>query len=677
MEDPALKDFSENFHAQINAIAHSHGEGAMKEEIFVEHMGQILEENGELETLTLCQYHSRGARVDGYSYDDDFKDITLVTSFWSGDADTSALSVTNTDIKTASNRAIGFFQKALKEGYTKIDVANEAHDLARVIWECRKEIRRLKIVLITDGITKRRPAEVFEKDGIEVTLVIWDLERTFHYQTTGECEKISVVFSDHCTGPLQCVVQQNEKAPYTTYVGFIPGEALADLYKQWGISMLDMNVRVFLSARGKINKGIKRTIQEEPEMFCAYNNGITVFAKSVETVTMGDGISLKSADEFQIVNGGQTTASLYHAKYPTIKKDQADLSDVYVQMKLTVIHDEAKIPEFIPLISKYANRQNAVQRADFAANEKPHPEIQQISSNLLAPDPTGGSAQTYWFYDRARGSYEETRNLVAKTKAQKRDFDALRPKQQKFDKIKFAKAWNSWKRQPHIVSKGAQGNFAEFNDWLATQEEDWEGFFKKTVGLVILWNETERIVRQQSFQGYRHNIVTYSISWLVELLQDQFGKGLDLWKIWRNQTLGDALLSVLEDLAQTVNEHIRDTELNVTEYCKKESCWDSLKMIQKKLPKSIKDELGTSRPPAPPPPHKAIAFCIQKESGSWWDLSSWLKSNDFLTGKARSQCANMAKALGSKRKPSEPLSIACQKIWEDSLVRGYNPSSAE
>ena len=184
-------------------------------------------------------------------------------------------------------------------------------------------------------------------------------------------------------------------------------------------------------------------------------------------------------------------------------------------MKITVIHNQEDITKLVPKISEYSNTQNKVQMADLLANDPPHPELHSISLTLAAPDPTGGSAQTYWFYEKYRGSYEETRNLKARTVAQKKKYNALYPKKQRFDKNKFGKSWNTYLQLPQIVSLGAQKNFARFNSWLQEQEgEDWVAFFKKTVALVILWNESERIVRRQKFEGYRHNIVTYTLSWL-------------------------------------------------------------------------------------------------------------------------------------------------------------------
>jgi hypothetical protein len=664
-------DFSRDFHAEIHAEAHALE--ALREEIFVQKMGDILEDYGEIETLVPSPYQNPGMKVDGYCYDDEFKDLTLVISHYLDESGVDQAKVSNTDISREFKRGITFFERCLKGLYNKIEISRECYDLAKLIYECKKEIRNVRLVLLTDGVTQKRSAEIEEINGIEISRTIWDIERVSHFHRTGEREKIAVDFSKYCNGPLPCVIQENGDSRYTTYLGFIPGSALADMYALWGIKMLDMNVRVFLSARGNVNKGIRKTIIDEPEMFCTYNNGITVFARNVKTVLTSSGVGLLGADDFQIINGGQTTASLYHTR----KKDKADLSKTSVQMKLTVIHDENDVPELIPKISRFSNTQNKVQLADLAANESPHPEIQAVSNSILAPDPTGGSQQTYWFYERSRGSYEEFRNLQAKTPAQKKHFDFMRPKKQKFDKLQFGKAWHAYLRLPHLVSLGGQKNFGRFNDWLKDQkEEDWVSFFRKTVALLIVWNETERLVRRQKFEGYYHNIVAYSLAWLFHLTDFR----IDLEKVWQKQTTGEALLALMEKMTHIVNTHIRNTDLNVTEYCKKEECWNKLKTLHCTIPTEIQAEYITEESRAVYRPGissdaEALEFCKERGSQAWMDLASWLKQRDFLTPKARSQCFNMGRSLRRGKDPSIVLSVACKKAWQDAEIRGWDCSN--
>ncbi len=661
-------EFSKQFHDEIRAQANAIE--ALREEVFVQKMGDMLEEYGEIDTLNPCSYRSTGMKIDGYCYDDEFNAFILIVSYFLDEPDLNQARVTNTDVQREFQHVTNFFERCLKGGYEKIEISNETYDLAKLIYECRKDIKNVKMVLLTDGLAQKGPVEFAENRGIEVSRTVWDIEKTYHFYKTGERERLDVDFTQYCNGPLPCISREAANGRYTTYVGFIPGSVLADMYALWGIRMLDMNVRVFLSARGNVNKGLRKTILDEPEMFCAYNNGITVYAESVETEPIGNAIGLLRAYDFQIINGGQTTASLYHTR----KKDRAAIDNIFVQMKLVVIHSKDESLPLVHRISQFSNTQNKVQLADLAANESPHPEIQVISNSILAPAPTGGSQQTYWFYERARGSYEESRNLTTKTPAQKRYFDVMRPKNQKFDKIKFGKVWNTYLRLPHVVSLGGQKNFGRFNEWLREQkDEDWVPFFRKTVALLILWNAMEKIVRRQKFEGYHHNIVAYTLAWLFHLTDSR----IDLEKIWQKQKAGEPLLDSLEVMSLAVNQHIRDTGLNITEYCKKEDCWNKLKLKEFSLPTAISDEYMTENRRAEYQPGiqsetEAIEFCKSKGYKAWFDLAKWLKERDFLTPKARSQCFNMGRATQRGKEPSVFLSIACKKVWEDAEVRGWN-----
>ena len=281
MERIDLRVFAEEFHDEIRANALVIE--ALREEIFLEKMGEILEDYGEVEALVPCMYKGHGLKVDGYHYDDEFKDFTLVVSYFLDERNPERAKVTRTDLKNTFRKAENFLRKSLKGLHQSIEVSNEAHELATLIYECRNEIRNVKVVLVTDGVAPKGPAEIETLDGIEFLRTVWDIDRTCTFYRTGERERIAIDFSEYCGGPLPSVIRSDETGAYTTYLAFVPGSALADMYARWGIKMLDMNVRVFLSARGNVNKGILLTIRQEPEMFCAYNNGITVFARDVET----------------------------------------------------------------------------------------------------------------------------------------------------------------------------------------------------------------------------------------------------------------------------------------------------------------------------------------------------------------------------------------------------------
>ncbi len=684
MTNDSLTDYSQEFNNDVHAKAQAME--MLLEHSFVEHFGEVLCDYGEFDSFETCHWQDRGIKVDGYSFDDEHENLTLIVSHFLDCRTPARNRVTNSEIDKAFKRGVAFFEKSREGKLTnKIDVSNPAHDLASLIHECRKEILSVRIIVITDGMARERRAEEGESDGIAISRVVWDIQRAASFEKTGKREQIKIDFAADYDSPIRCVEMDSACKAYHAFLAFVPGQVLADLYGKWKIRLLERNVRVFLSQRPKVNQGIRDTIREAPTLFCAYNNGITVYATDVELIQLPCGNrAIARVNDFQIVNGGQTTASLYH----TQDKFKSDLSDIMVQMKLFVINDDAE-PDWhegeevlsdvlLPRIGRYSNTQNKVQMADLLANDPPHPELHSISKHCPAPDPTGGSVQSYWFYEKSRGSYEETRRLTAKTNAQKKTFDQKYPKKQRFDKNKFGKAWNSYLKQPHIVCLGAMKNFARFNTWLQNLEnEDWLAFFKKTVALVKLWNETERIVRRQKFGGYTHAIVAYSLAWFHEITNSK----LDLEKIWSTQTVDESVLDAIELISINVNDHIRNTQQNVSEWCKKEECWNGLKKLEFDGLPSTRSAMLSGRKKsdykAPDSTEELDRkFCVEKGDAAWWELSKWLKEHDFMQGKQRSQCFIMGRTLSNQKEPSPKLSYACRKIWEQAAASyGWMPSS--
>ena len=132
-----------------------------------------------------------------------------------------------------------------------------------------------------------------------------------------------------------------DDADYDAYLGIVPGKFLADIYLKYGSKLLQGNIRAFLSVRGKVNKGIRDTIINHPENFFTFNNGIAIVARSVSF--SDDGTLITSLKDPQIINGGQTTASLANA---IIKKEaRHGMDNLYVPMKLTVLNVENDMSE--------------------------------------------------------------------------------------------------------------------------------------------------------------------------------------------------------------------------------------------------------------------------------------------------------------------------------------------
>jgi hypothetical protein len=413
------------------------------------------------------------------------------------------------------------------------------------------------------------------KDGVNYSFNIWDLRRTYRCVTSGQKrEAIEINFQSQYDSVISCLAMPESQADYRAYVAIIPGEILCKIYAEYGSRLLERNVRSFLQAKGNVNKGIRQTILKEPHRFLAYNNGISATAETVKLVDLPNGgQGIAEIRDLQIVNGGQTTASLYQA----VRKDKADISGIYVQTKLTVV-DRDRMDEIVPLISRYANNQNKVNEADFSANDPFHIRIEELSRTIWAPAVEGTQRQTRWFYERARGQYADAKNRES-TPAKQKAFTLTHPNAQKFTKTDFAKFEHTWDQLPHIVSLGAQKNFAKFTIGLTqkSRPEPDETYFTHLIAKAILFKSAEKIVQSEKFGGYRANIVTYTLAYLSYKAQQD----IDLDKIWKQQSLTPSLQQAIQMISIEVHQVITNPPdgRNVTEWCKKESCWKAIQGI--------------------------------------------------------------------------------------------------
>ena len=369
---------------------------------------------------------------------------------------------------------------------------------------------------------------------------------------------------------------------------------LADIYDRYGSKLLEGNVRSFLSTKVAVNKKIRTTILNTPQMFFAFNNGISATALDVEIENTDHGKFITFARDFQIINGGQTTASISNARY----KDKADLSEIYVQMKLTAIDESSpeESDELIRNISRSSNSQNKVSDADFFASHPFHRRMEQISRIMFAPATAGAQYETKWFYERARGQYLQEQMRL--TPAKKKQFELQNPKSKVIKKTDLAKVQNTWRGFPHIVSKGAQTNFASFAEyideqWTANDEQFNDRYFQSTCALILMFQFLEKQIPRQSWYegGYRANVIYYTVALFRRLIKQQFlGSDLDLSLIWNRQGLPEPVELSLLTLSELVFEKITDPKrkvMNVTQWCKRLECWETVKTVKIDLPSNL------------------------------------------------------------------------------------------
>ena len=458
-------------------------------------------------------------------------------------------------------------------------------------------------------------------------------------------------------------------------MAIIEGGVLRDLYDKYGTRLLERNVRAFLQARSNVNRGIRDTIIETPNMFLAYNNGITVTANSVSIVENKFGRpAISKICDFQVVNGGQTVASLWH----TNVKNKARIEDVFLQMKLTVVNKVENIDVIAPLISKYSNAQNAVNTADFSANDPFHRSLEKISQTTFAPDPTGGNVETIWFYERSRGSYAETQNRE-RTPAKIRTWKQIHPNQQRLDKLIIAKLENTWRILPHIVSLGGQKNFSHFmvyvNEMIAENKEievDAE-YFQSLVAKRIIWKATEKVINKQKISGYRANIVTYSIAWM--LLNDP--QKFNLKQIWKAQKISEEQEQYLDTLTRNIrNKILRSARGNVTEWCKTDKsgyseCWEKIRSLNIDFTIEVKDVSPTAEGSEKSKQKVEIDWNVFTHYEVWFTLSEWIEETKFLEQKDSEFCRGIGDKIRLRRNPTVKQIPIAMEIMKKAVEKGF------
>lgn len=566
------------------------------ESAFVEQYGKELHESGEIDNeLEVSHWSQRGIKVDGYSFNPDEGVLNLFVSVFSVDVEEKSL--TKTAVDQAFNRLESFFKKSFStEYYSELEEATAIYDLAYTIYKSRKSISRIKYYLLSNKIVNDRVDTIdpYRDGGIDFSFNIWDVSRLFRMDASNQKkEDILIDFDSVWLEPIYCLPAHLNTDEYQSYLLVVPGGLLANLYGSYGARLLEQNVRTFLQARGKVNKGLRNTIINQPEKFFAYNNGLTTTAESIELELIEGGLRIKSLKNLQIVNGGQTTASIFS----TMKKDRASLDNLFVQVKLTIVKSNES-EELVSKISEYANTQNKVNAADFFSNHPFHIRMEEFSRRLYAPALGGGHKQTKWFYERARGQYLDAQ--AHKTPAERKRFQVEYPKKQLFTKTDLSKFQNVWEGIPHIVAQGAQNSFVRYateigNRWGKQELEYNELYFKESVAKAIIFKRTEELISQAHWYdgGYRAQTVAYTISYIKHFI-DEHNKFFNFISVWDQQRISLATEDAIKVVSQKIYGELTNPPAgiaNVTQWAKREGCWVSIKELGLKLPSEFVKEL--------------------------------------------------------------------------------------
>lgn len=601
----SLDQFYQDLREEVNIEASADPDGCSREEMFTRLALRRLEEAGEAENALECRDRRESIsgqtlhKLNGYAFSEGFETLDLYVSLYYDSHDTPTVNAQA--IRTAVSQ-LGRFVSHAARGYAdEVEESAPVYELAQTIRRQQGSIVRLNFYVLTNARTVAReiPGPPDALDGVLTRVEIRDLE---YLKRLAEAEGGRIPIEVEFPGGLPCLPFSGNHDRYRSYLAIIPGETLADIYEEHGTRLLEQNVRSFLQARVKVNRGIKNTILEEPHMFLAYNNGITATAGSVEIETDGAGRSvIRRVHDLQIVNGGQTTASIFHTR----RKFKADLSGIAVQVKLTVIEDPDQFSTIVASISRYANSQNRISEADLTANSPYNVALEQLSRAVWAPAAEGQTSQTRWFFERARGQYRTSLNREGVTPRRKKSYAEQNPAKQKFDKEEIARFTYAATGKPWLVVRGRQKAYADFVRNLKKGELPTRSNFEDLVARAILFRTAESLygtARQSHNIGdMRYITVPYALSWLSEVLARR-GPKLDLYRIWKNQSLSPELSLVVRALLEQMNDIIlRGAPGGLYgEWAKKEETWKHIRVMEPDVDlATISRDLESSSRPRP------------------------------------------------------------------------------
>ena len=615
---------------------------------------EYMEDNGEVNAPEICAFQKTRTRVTAYDYNDEAESLDL---FYLVKSDTLLGKVNNNKVQQGFNYLMSFYREAMNGTLLRsvsIENTDEIAEVAKLVQSTKGAINQLRIYVITNGLTDPTcvPSSVESDDNdFIIEYNVWDMQRVYqqHNIRSGK-EKVEIDFPTEYNTELQCLKMSEENPFVDAYMAIIPGVTLAKIYKKYQQILL----------------------REEPDMFFSYNNGISTTASEIDVREVDGGLYITRLYDWQIVNGGQTTASIA----ASMNDRDVDLSKVFVPMKVSVIRDVDNCDSIVKAISTTANSQTSIKNSDFSANEPYLVDLEKFSRSEWVPN---GNSKPYckWYFERTRGQYLD--QLAQLSGFNEKSFKIEYPKNQKITKTDIAKFEASWNLQPYNVCHGAEKNYALFvADIKRERPVVTANYFKHIVSKGILFTTIDSIVKSKKLGGYKANMNTYLMS-SISFLSN---KSLDLTYIWEHQRVQQEVIDKVEELIPMVWNHLvgnsstGNQSSNVGEWSKKPECWNRLKLklsdydkFGEELMQAETNDDGTYLNEAQ---QNRIQEAEAIEPNYWFGLANWAKTRNLLTPLERKAAFNFG-TMRSRNRPIKTLKQAqfALKIVEKAEELGY------
>lgn len=652
--------------------------------LFVDRVCSILEQAEEFTEFNVCRVSgdsNRGypVQLDAYSFSEADGILNLIVSIYSGEANPEPLRTE--EVKRTVSATYRFLEGSVHASLADSwDESHNAHAVCREIFSfaTNGEMSKVCIYLISDRPVAPSLGKMPELSlgAKEVELHLWDIARLARVEASAKGREDIVIdfLAEYGEGIPALPAGPEGAASYDSYMCVMPGSTLASLYDRFGGRILEQNVRAFLGDSRKVNKGIRETLRSQPEMFFAFNNGLTVTVASLITNfhEMGHTEIIKVRG-LQIVNGGQTTASLYWAR-----KAGIDLSEVRVQMKLSRLPEDG-FEDAVHNIARYANAQNAVSASDLFAGHPYFKRLEGVSRQTLAPPSRAGETPSYWYFERTTGSYKvelkRLSGLAAKT------WQLLNPKKQVLTKTDVARYDTTFEGTPHMVSSGAQKNIAAFGKivtqyWADDPSTFDQTYYQRLVGRAILTRAVDTAIPAQDWYpgSILRPLTTYTLALMSSRMRNkQLQPDYDaIWKIQRSpdQFLREAMrvAKQLLPLLQEIPEQQVRNRL-ITEWVKREACWKRVEESDIHLSISFVETLVPETRSARRHEDWGTKANSLWNSGAWKRLDAWNKQSQILTV-GETDIVSWA-AITSQFRPRGLRLAKLKEAWDRAAAQGF------
>ena len=588
------------------------------------------------EVITNIENPALDIKIDGYFFEEESDDLHIIVSYYE-EIELSGQEI-NKLLNDIVNQISKLFTYCLAQKKSKLPIisTSDLYELDIKINNTKETNNQIIVDVFINQLIDKNPFEgqVYSVNNMLIKRNFYGLDDIYETILANSNEDHVINFRKYDLKSVPALLVDSNK-DFDVYLFYLTGTTIANIYNDLKNKLLEGNVRSYLNKTQKVNSLVIQTVKNNPELFLPYNNGLSTVVSSLESKIKKDNLVLiETLTNWQIVNGGQTTVSLYECF-----KEKIDLEDIKVPVKMTHLKNKFNQSIMVGNISKYANTQTAIAKSDLISNEPYFVQLQNLSRTIVAyKNNVKSSANEFkWYFERTSGQYNTEKRIIYNYK---KSFSKEFPEKLKFTKVLLAKSIMAWEQAPYSVALGKEKNIVTFNNLIKEKVVVAnESYFKKIIANLILYYNTDKILKKKKAK-FKQAILPYSIS----LYSFVFNKSLDYKYVWEHQKLNEHTLTQLDYITGLVIDFFNNP-VNLEEsggrtdmWARKEKVWN---MLIAKIKPSKNNHEGTKLDLIPESEAEKyiIAKNRYKDYKVWHALLIWDDKNNILTKQEKKEIA--------------------------------------